>query len=247
MVTSPEITLSLAGLEAGAGSAWSGGVREAVAWAAGLGYRRVQLDARVLRARELSRSARRDVGAMLRRHGLVCTGMDAWIPTAHIASGAHTERAVAAVAGACELAGELAGLTGGPRGVVCVVLPEDVSPAVEGTLVDAAERAGVVLADHAWPVRKGSRLAVGVDPAEMLRGGVDPSAALAGLTPAPSTARLTDWSEAGRVTVGHGRLRVAEYVAVLMTVGMTGPLVVDVRGVRDQADAAAVALRRFAG
>ena len=100
------------------------GVREQVAWLASLGARAVTLDAGVLRARDLDRSARRDVASMLRRAQLALAGVDAWVPPEHVGRAETAARAIAAVVGACELASELAPLVGGgSRAVVSIMLP----------------------------------------------------------------------------------------------------------------------------
>src|SRR5688572_21716696 len=99
-------SLSIAGVVEPVGE----GARALIEWAAGLGYRAVQLDGTMagLRARELDRSGRRDLAALLRRLELGYSGLDLWVPEAHFVDGAQQDRAVAAVVAGLELSAELA-------------------------------------------------------------------------------------------------------------------------------------------
>ncbi|CAN5743312.1 hypothetical protein BH11PLA1_BH11PLA1_06940 [soil metagenome] len=155
----PEIltarSLALASVAARGGAAHDAALalREHLALATRLGLGGVTLDATRagLRARELDRSARREVAALLRRNALTLAAVDAFVPPAHFADPATQERATSAVLAAIELAAELGGLgrsvdhaanvrrtegaagapaihiaTGhgeGARGVVCLELP----------------------------------------------------------------------------------------------------------------------------
>ena len=211
------------------------GVREQVAWLASLGARAVTLDAGVLRARDLDRSARRDVASMLRRAQLELAGIDAWIPPEHFERAETADRAIAAVVGACELASELALLVGGgSRAVVSIMLPGEGAGDAALAIASAAERVGAVVADHAWPVSPRDDIGVGVDPAAVLMGGGDPAAAVSGAGTIAS-ARLGDVSAHGRIAVGDrgSRLDVLAYQVALSTAGYAGHVVVDPRGVAD--------------
>ena len=87
------LSLSLAGLTPREGVAME--PRAAIEWAAGLGYRAVQLDgaAAGVRARDLDRSGRRDLAALLRRLQLGFSGLDLWIPPAALCRcGQHRPR-----------------------------------------------------------------------------------------------------------------------------------------------------------
>ena len=132
----------------GAGASPAQSLRALAPWAAQAGYRDLQLDAAAagLRPRELGRSARRDLASMLRRSGLGCSGVDLWIPAAHFADPARSDRAVSAVLDALEFAHELAGLTGGAP-VLSTRLPWTEAPAAAVTLLEASEDRGVRLAD----------------------------------------------------------------------------------------------------
>src|SRR5262245_53671945 len=239
--------ISLAGLAPGDGTPWSGGPRRAIDWAASLRWRGVQLDATVpgLRARELDRSARRDLASRLRRIELGFAGLDLWIPPAHFTDPTSVDRAVAAVASAVGLAGELDSLVGAAPGgrVVCVELPTNTPVDVVEHIGEAGRRAGVLIADHAWPPRsvsEGSAVRVGIDPAAVIAAGADPAVSVSRLALPPAAARLSDLAAMGRVPAGQGKLDRTAYEAALVTRGYGGWLVADLRELRDQASAAAV-------
>lgn len=217
-----------------------GEARARIESVAAAGYRWVQLDAAApgLRARELSRSARRDLAALLRRCELSLSGLDLWIPDDHFASPEHADRAVAATTQALALAADLAALTTSPRQVVSVRLPSATPDGVEQSLLDAAERFDVRIADHALPVRAPGdahgRYCVGVDPAAAMIAGEDPAALTARIGNRLASLRLSDLDAAGRrVAPGHGRLDIDAYIAAASVAGWNGPLVLDLRGVQD--------------
>lgn len=248
MANRGELSLSLAGLERVAGAPWAAGPRAAIEWAASTGFRAVQLDgaAAGTRARELDRSARRDIAGLLRRHGLALSGIDLWIPPSHFASTAEADRAVAAVVGAADLAAEISKLVPGSIALVSVTMPEVSAPGVERALEAAGARAGTAVADHAWPVRPESLLGVGIDPAALILANADVPMAVAGLVRSPSSARWSDLSAGGRVLPGDGKLECAMYDAALSARGFLGYRIVDLRGLRDQAAAAKEILKRLA-
>ena len=253
-----ERAVSLAGLGPGAPTA----VRARLEWSARLGYRQVQLDAaaRDARPRDLSRSARRDLAAALRRLELRASGVDLWIPPRHLVQPETADRALSALADAARFAAEMADLTGGTP-VLSTALPagearERAVSSVEG----AVAASGARLADHAWPPdpaavesgRSGGVLAVGLDPAAVFlasgdadergKGGGDggeggrwggPGRSASRLGAALLAARLSDLAPEGRVAPGEGRLDATAYVVSLATAGYGGPLVVDLRGLRD--------------
>lgn len=235
------LSLSLAGLPAVEGAPWLPGPREAIAWAASLGARAVQLDATgpTMRPRELDRSGRRDVAALLRRHALQFSGLDLWIPTSHFADPAHVDRAASAVHAAAELAADLAVLTSCPGAVVVsFALDGKVGDDLVSGLRSAAERVGASLADHAWPLRKSTTpsasLPVGIDPATILLASADPVLEVTRLSASPASVRLSDASEMGRVDPREGgRLDARAFAGVVATRGYTRPFVIDLRGLRD--------------
>jgi sugar phosphate isomerase/epimerase len=234
-------SLSIAGIVEPVAESGGGGPRGLIAWAAGLGYRAVQLDATMpgLRARELDRSGRRDLAALLRRLELGLSGLDLWIPESHFLDAAHQDRAAAAVVGALELSAELSRLADGPA-VVSVLLPAKVPATLISTLAREAERMGAVIADHGEGSREG--IARGIDPAAVLAGGGDPASVVSKSPERPATARLSDFSGGVRVALGRGKLDLLSYGAALATKGFTGFCPVDLRSVRGQASAAAEGL-----
>lgn len=262
----PRLGLAMAGLDAdrlGVRADAPGGVaRGLIDWAHAAGFRAVQLNAAQpgIRPRELDRSGRRELAALLRRNDMACAGLDLWIPPEHFRDSARSDRAVEAVIGALELAWELAGLAGGGKRAtgrveipaVCLTLPAQCPSEVIAAIGDAAARCGVRVADHAWPLREpaadtGPWIGVGIDPAAVLGAGEDPSALAARLGDRIAAARFSDIAAAGptagRVAPGggQGRLDVLAYGVSLAAAGYGGWTVLDLRGVADQSAAATTA------
>jgi sugar phosphate isomerase/epimerase len=246
MLDRPPLSLALASLRPPPG----GDPRAPVEWAAGEGFRHVTLDASApgLRPRELDRSARRDLAALLRRLELGLAGIDLWIPTAHYTDPAHADRAAGAITGALDLAADLAGLAGGDA-VVSLSLPRENLPAtLRDTLISHADSRHATLADHAWPPAESpthDALGVGLDPALVLLAGDNPAKAAARLGARLAVARLSDASEVARVEPGsrEGRLNDLAFVVALQTVKHSRPLVLDTRGLPSPADSARRVLR----
>lgn len=238
------LSLSLAGLDF-AGDPRAGEVapaepRSLLHWAAAGPVRAVTLDGAMpgLRARELSRSARRDLGATLRRVELTPAGLDLWIPPPHFVDPARQDRAIEAVLGAMELAADLRALVGSGSALVTIELPTDLDAGVVRTLASAADRAGARLADAACPWREpapGGTIAPALDPAAAILAGLDPVAEAGRLGATLAGARLSDLSPAGRVEPGSagGRLDVAAYGAALAAGGYDGFVTLDLRRLRE--------------
>ncbi len=240
------LSVSLAGLHGNAGTD-PAAARDAINTLAGMGWRALQLDGTVLRARELDRSARRDLAALFRRLDLGFSGLDLWIPPAHFADAARSDRAVAAVEAGAVLASELASLVHGSSvgahagGLVSLTLPADCPEAMAAHLAGACQIHGVLLADHAWPARAApGAMGTGIDPASIIFAGADPAAEVPRLAAVPVAARLDDLAASGRVEVGSelGRLDRATYEAALYSRGFRGYLVADLRGLPDPIAAA---------
>ncbi len=249
------LSLALAGLEPPF-EASADGLRFTLDWARAAGFRAVHLNAAAqgLRPRDLDRSARRDVAAILRRHELALSGLDLWVPAEHFADPRHAERAVAAVVGAIELAAELRTLAGERAGVggVCVgiVLPRPVPGEVVAQLRARADAAGVRVADCTVPPAAAGEgdardpIGVGLDPAAMLLANVDPCKEASRLGKRVACARLSDLSPSGRTGPGErgGRLRLTEYAVATALGCPQAPVVLDLRSVPDPQRAAARAL-----
>lgn len=220
--------------------------RDLIADIAGTAFPAIQLDATHpgLRARELDRSARRDLAAILRRGGLVLAGFDCLIPPTHLISTQHQDRALSAIVVACELAADLASLTQSPAGVVSIESPTpEVPDAIIRELSERSARFDVRLADLN-PSRDDPRLAVAIDPASCLLAGVDPAHRTLQADGRLASARLSDHDGAGRVAplADAGRLDTLPYLVALRTVGYVRPIVVDFRAVRDPLTRAAETL-----
>jgi sugar phosphate isomerase/epimerase len=209
--------------------------RRALSRLASLAFRAVQLDAtqQGLRPRELDRSARRDLMATLRRHDLLVSGIDAWIPPDHFTDPARVDRAVTTVLLTIALAGDLG------RCPVSLALPAGLwavtgsAGAAGRTLLDHADHHGVTLVDHAVPPGADDRLGVGVDPAAWLAVGEDPAAAVLAAGVRLKSVRLCDRLTTGvRGPIGdprQGQLDVAAYREAMAMRAWAEPVVVDAR------------------
>jgi sugar phosphate isomerase/epimerase len=253
MFPRPELSLSLAGLSPDPAAPWSAGPRAAIEWASRTGFHAVQLDAAAagVRPRELDRSARRDLAALLRRAQLALSGLDLWIPPEHLVNPAKSERAMEAIVQAVDLAADLARLLDhGERAVVSLVLPAGLPDEARRQLGGHAESRGTRLADHAAPASPAPAtgpIGIGVDPAAVLLAGQDPAATAARAGSALAAARLSDATMIGRTAplVAPGRLDLTAYLASVAVAGYTRPLVLDVRGLPEQASVARAVRERW--
>jgi sugar phosphate isomerase/epimerase len=255
MIARPPLSVSLAGLAPLPDAPWAGSPRAPIEWAAAAGLRSVRLDAGALRARDLDRSARRDLASLLRRLGLACPGLDLWIPAPHFADPARADRAAEALTGASELAGDLRTLAAGQRISIAVTFPQAGADALIRQVAGKAESFGCVIADHSFPgspsalslaAQPGSSIGIGLDPAAILMSGGDPAAEASRAGHALAAARLSDASAIGRTTPGEGRLDELAYLVALAAAGYAGEVALDLRGLPDQKRAAATVLDRWA-
>lgn len=209
-----------------------------LAWLSAAGIRGAQLSATQpgMRPRDLGESARRDLRATLVRLELVASGIDAWIPAAHFTDPANADRAIDAVAAACELAGELG------RVPVCVMLPvagpDDASAArrreAVAAIAAAADRHGVAVADAGpstdLPFPPFGRC---IDPAAVLAAGGDPAAEASRAGARLAAARIVDLTRAGMRgpigLAGESRLDALSYRIALEVAGFRGLPVIDAR------------------
>lgn len=152
------------------------------------------------------------------------------------------ERAILAATGAADMMAELAGLMSAPIGTtrtVSLTLPMGVASEIVTSLEHVAQKTGVRFADHRVDAVESDLIGRGIDPASLLLAGEDPSPhASRGVV----SARLSDANETGRVAVGRGRLDRLAYFVALHTSQYASPVVVDLRGVRDQERAVRSAL-----
>lgn len=261
MVDLPSPSISIAGLAPDPVAPWASGTprvdpRAAVAWVATLGVRTIALDATLdgIRPRQLDRSARRDLAALLRRRELGLTGLDLWIPPEHLLDPARVQRATDAITDALACAAELAALAGatpsaggrGPAGIVSVTLPEQLPDTLRGELERAAARAGSLLVDHRVGASASGAIGVGIDPAATLLASADPATHASRAGPGLVCARLSDASTSARVAPGSGgRLDLLAYRVALSTARFGGPVVIDLRGVADQHASARAWIERW--
>lgn len=245
------LAVALAGVcEAAHAQRGATSVREALAWANQAGFRGVCLDGTVagLRARDLDRSARRDLAASMRRVGLASAGIDLFLPPDHLLDSRWVDRAIGAATGALGLAADLAALTEG-HAVVCMNLPPtDAPPEWMGALIAEAQRIGARLADCAWPrsahADASGPVGVGIDAAAVLAGGADPAAEMARAGAMLTAVRMSDWDGASRVPIGRGRLDELAFRVAIHTCAPPGMVMVDARGTPDPRAAAEWAAAR---
>lgn len=257
----PPLAISLTGLEPGPHRPWGDGPLAMLEWAAELGYCHVQLNAAAqgTRARDLDRSARRDLAGAMRRRNLSLAGLDLWIPPQHFADPARADRALSATLGAIELVADLAQLLGTPHRVLSLVLPDPCPDEALSAIEAKAETCSVSVADHAWPVSgapmaEATPIGVGLDPAAPIVAGEDPAIVAASLGQRLVSARVSDAGSAGgpdgagRTRPGGpgGRLDLLAYAGTLGAIGYAAPAVLDLRGLGDQADAARAVPERWA-
>ncbi len=245
MLTLPHIAISTAGFITESPNPRA--LIDTIASSAAQGHPRgVALDATHpgLRPRTLSRSARRDLAATLRRSELAFVGLDLWIPPEHFTDRAHAHRAIEALTQACELATELASLVGSggsagsakttaaggqSRPVVSTMLPGELDAADRQALDASAQRLGAIIADHhpePTPLETHSTdliagLAIGIDPALILMNAQSPGKSVTHAGKALASARLNDVNPMGRCAVGApgSKLDLTSYAGALIVAG----------------------------
>lgn len=247
MPHAPEIAVALSGLPTGRGRPWGSSTHEGCAFVRELRVRGVALDgARPdCRAKDLGRSARRDLAAMIRRAELELAGIDLWIPSEHYADAQRSARALEAALAGAVLAAELARLVGGrSRPVVSVTLPAALGEHDRAALAHGAERHGAIVADHTPDAASmDAGTGVGVDPAACLLAGTTPQACLHRAGPALASLRLSDLNAAGRCAVASegARLDLPAYAASAVGTGLRW-ITADTRGVNDASRAVQAAI-----
>ena len=252
MLSLPNIAISTAGFQTGSLSESPNprAIIDAIASTSTQGHPRgVALDATHpgLRPRTLSRSARRDLAATLRRSELAFVGLDLWIPPEHFTDPAHAHRAIEALTQACELTTELSTLVGGAsKAVVSTMLPSELDPADRQALDAAAQRLGAIIADHhpepthleahSTDLIAGldSGLAIGIDPALILMNAQSPGKSVTHAGKALASARLNDVNPMGRCAVGApgSKLDLTSYAGALIVAGQPW-VTLDVRDMPD--------------
>lgn len=228
--------------------------RQLIQWSSQAGFHGIALDATApgTRGRELDRSARRELAALLRRSELHFTGLDLWIPSSHFSLDEYLDRAVSVTIDAIDLTAEIGRLNAAARPVVSMTLPADGATLAVDRILEAASATGVTIADHQWPPAAQSddvahSLGVGIDPATLLLAGDDPVEQLLLHHRRLACVRLSDADQAGRVAPGVGRLDVQAYTAAAEAGGFAQWILIDARGVADPLAAAIAAKNHMIG
>jgi sugar phosphate isomerase/epimerase len=230
-----ELSLSASGLRDADGRALD--IRATLEFARSAEYHAIQLNAAdpLTRPRELSRSARRDLAAHIRRHELACSGVDLCIPKAHFSDETKIDRVVGALCDAVQFAADIADLTDGQR-LLSIAAPWQAGGAVLAEVAGRAASIGVSIANHAYPwpedLSAGGPIRVGIDPATVILASADPAQAVseASASGCLVSARLCDLESSGRVAPGEGSLDMLAYRVAVGTSTLTTPLIIDVRG-----------------
>ena len=229
-----QLALSMSGLDWETTAPWGGSARSVIEWTS-RSFRWISLDATRpgIRSRELDRSARRDLAGFLRRNELSLAGLEAFVPPHHFTDSARADRAVAAVAGACELLAEVGGLCAANR-VVNLEFPKDLADDIRESLASLADRLGVTIADYAVRPKETALagLGVGVDPAAVILKDGEPTSFVAQAGDRLASARLSDADSVSRCPLdsAQGRLDLLSYRVSLGVSSLEGPVVLDVRG-----------------
>jgi len=197
------------------------------------GLRAVQLTAsgpRGLRPRSLDASARRDLAATLRRHELLASGVDLWIPPEDLIAPETVDRVLDAISGSMDLLRDL-GAAAAASAAVTVPWPEDgtVAAEVASECVRRSVASGIRLAVMT-PAEIPTGMVRAVDPPAWWRAGGDPIAAVADRAAAP---RLCDEVAGVRSAPGPGgRLDVTAYRIACEVADAHRPVVADLRGLQ---------------
>jgi len=241
MLGLPEISISTAGLIVSQSAP-----KAAIDQIHTHGVRGIALDASVpdFRPRELTRSARRDLAASLRRRELEFTGLDLWIPPEHFSNPINAHRAIEAVAQAAEMSAELATLVAGrSRPIVSVLLPTDLGEPERLAIGASAQRVGALIADHQTEqAEQIAGIGIGIDPVLILMNGHSPGKAVTHASTQLAAARLCDVNAMGRCVVGSqgAKLDLKGYAGALIVASQASAqewITLDLRQLPDPAQA----------
>lgn len=248
-----DLALAAVGLRGPEGAAPD--IRWTLEFARVAGFQAVQINAAdpLTRPRDLSRSARRDLAAHIRRHELACSGVDLWIPRPHFSDASQLDRVVSALLDATQFAADLAELTGGSR-LLSVSIPWTGAEAVLEALAERAAQISVSVANHAYPWPEGlppeSPLLVGIDPPAVILSRGEPAQAVSSASTQGvlRSIRLADLAASGRVAPGEGSLDPLAFRVAVATSNYSGFVTVDARGlpVADDTSGQLAVVRRLA-
>jgi len=234
-----------------------GTVRAAFAAIANQGLADVQLDATLpgTRPRELDRRARHDLLALARRRGLTPSGLDCFVPTAHLTAAApELDRATAALLAAVTLAADLGRLP------LSLALPplDELAPDAFDALLEAADAHAVPLALHAEPQLTALRDKLNTLGSPLVRLGIDAASCLiadhdlnAAAASDIASLRLADairdrdrqWQ---RCPLGQGDLDLtAAYLAAELTPRLGQPVLLDLSRLDNPRAALSTAVRQW--
>lgn len=208
-------------------------IRAALEWASRAGYRGVQFSATdpAMRPRDLSNSARRDLAATLARLELECSGIDLFLPAAHLSDATHVTRAHEAIVAAIELGAVL-----GRAPVTIPLAPGDDLEVRTAISADAQRHGVAVLLPVVQPdecAAIASPFAASVDCAATLAAGVRPEDVVLRARAALGGVRLVDLQRSGLrgpiLEPRESRLDVVALRASLDAVAFGRCLVVDAR------------------
>ncbi len=247
MLGLPEISISTAGLVTPGSISHTQSSKTTIDLIHSLGAKGITLDASTpdLRPRALTRSARRDLAASLRRRELAFTGLDLWIPPEHFADPTHTHRAIDALSQAATLTTELATLVAGrSQPVLSIVLPEEMNPTDRAAIGAIAQSTGAQIANHQpqssassestsesspEPSEPTPGIDIGIDPVMILLTGNSPGKAITHASSQTSSqsstrlasVRLSDLNSMGRCPVGApgSKLDLQSYAGALLVAG----------------------------
>lgn len=219
-------------------SSLTGTPRQRIETARALGARAVLLDASLpgVRPRELDRSARRGLCALLRRMELRLDGAELPIPAPHFADPATQDRALAAVAETSAFLAEAAALAETTR-LLHLAAPDPQAAA-------AAAPHDITLTAPAQPDLP-QPYSAALDLGAVVLAGSDPVAAV-GATPKLGAIRLTDARNGARCALGHGDVDVFALHAAAATVAPEASLIIDTTNLPDARAAAEQTLAAWA-
>jgi len=210
-------------------------IRSAIDQIANAAIPSVQVDARDQQTspRQLSQSARRDLQALLRRHELVVSGVDCFLPGKVFGDAEHVDRAVGLMVDAIRLASDL-----GRVPVSCALPRADDSVIDRGGILAAldqcAQQCGVFVADHTLhkqPSPAAAMIGVGIDPVSVVLADLELAAYTSEMGDQLASTRLSDIAEDGmRMPIPDGgRIDFAAYAVALEIAGYTRATVIDTR------------------
>lgn len=198
-----------------------------------------------MRPRDLSRSARRDIAAQLRKGGVSCIGVELWIPQRHFAEGEHQQRAVDALTDAIRYAAEMSELTDGAAALHTSLplatdedsseqLPTVIHPCTRAVLDDAASH-GVDVIDHGVfgtsDQGMSAGCSIGIDCSLEVMRASDPVDKLLHHSSRVRSLRLSDAVGGSRVRIGSGDLDMFKLIITWSTLREKPALVIDLRGI----------------